>query len=129
MPGRARHLSDSDRKISGAFTLKQREPTNPFERMNRNRVRLIGPLAYLRRPISLPQSNILSANSENNFTSAGNQFIFNRPADQTGWWLQSQTNTVSGTHRLNAGNSLQTNQMTFLLNTDSGTVFFRLVSP
>jgi autotransporter-associated beta strand protein len=48
------------------------------------------------------------------------------PADHTGWQLQCQTNSLTETW-VNVSASSTTNQMTIPLDTDNGSVFFRLI--
>jgi hypothetical protein len=48
------------------------------------------------------------------------------PAGHTGWQLQCQTNSLTGTW-VNVSASSTTNQMTIPLDTDNGSVFFRLI--
>jgi hypothetical protein len=48
--------------------------------------------------------------------------------DHTGWQLQCQTNSLTGTW-VNVSAPSTTNQMTIPLDTDNGSVFFRLICP
>jgi fibronectin type 3 domain-containing protein len=66
------------------------------------------------------------------FMAAGNQLQLNWPTDHTGWQLQSQTNILAiglSTNWVNVDGSTQTNLFLLPLDTEDGTVFFRLVRP
>jgi autotransporter-associated beta strand protein len=63
---------------------------------------------------------------------SGGLLTLSWPTDHIGWRLQNQTNTIHtglSTNWLNVPNSNLTNQMTFPIDADAGTVFYRLVYP
>jgi hypothetical protein len=73
-----------------------------------------------------------SASVAMNVASAAGQLQISWPTDHTGWQLQSQTNNLTsglGTNWVNVPTSMQTDQMTMVLNMTNGSVFFRLVRP
>ena len=52
------------------------------------------------------------------------------PANNTGWWLQVQTNNLAqglGTNWVDVAGSTVTNQMSFPIDPTAGGVFYRLV--
>ncbi len=61
-------------------------------------------------------------------TSAGEMQI-GWPPDHTGWILQAQTNSLTGTNWVTVPGSTLTNQIEFLINAANGSIFFRLVYP
>jgi fibronectin type 3 domain-containing protein len=66
------------------------------------------------------------------FQPAGGQMQLAWPQDHTSWSLQVQTNSPSGglgTNWVTVPASKATNQMTFPLDSTSGSVFFRLIYP
>jgi alpha-L-arabinofuranosidase len=69
-----------------------------------------------------------SASIAMNAANAGGQLQISWPPDHTGWQLQAQTNNL-GTNWVNIPGLDQTNEMTVLLNSANGSVFFRLVRP
>ena len=63
---------------------------------------------------------------------SGNSLTLSWPADHIGWKLQTQTNTTSvglSTNWMDVAESIATNEMTFPLGPDAGSVFFRLAYP
>ena len=60
---------------------------------------------------------------------AGNQATLSWPTDHTGWQLQAQTNSVSGTNWVGVNDSTTTNQIIVPINPTNGSVFFRLAYP
>jgi autotransporter-associated beta strand protein len=63
---------------------------------------------------------------------SGDSLTLSWPADHIGWRLQNQTNTLQtglSTNWLSVPNSNTTNQMSFPIDPDAGTVFYRLVYP
>ena len=61
--------------------------------------------------------------------NASGQLQISWPLDHTGWLLQAQTNSLAAGNWVNVTGSDQTNQVTLLLDTANGAVFFRLVRP
>jgi hypothetical protein len=59
---------------------------------------------------------------------SGNLLILSWPADRIGWRLQTQTNSLFGIW-VNVPNSPMTNQMSFQLAPNVGSVFYRLRFP
>jgi len=65
-------------------------------------------------------------------TSAGGVLQLAWPGDHTGWRLEAQTNTVAsglGTNWVTLSGSDTNSQVAFLIDSTSGSVFFRLVYP
>jgi hypothetical protein len=60
---------------------------------------------------------------------SGGQVELAWPEDHTGWSLQVQTNSLTGTNWVTIPGSLITNQLPFPINPANGSVFFRLVYP
>ena len=57
----------------------------------------------------------------------GNSLVLTWPTDHTGWPLQCQTNSLTGTNWVNVPGSTATNQMTMSIDSNNGSVFFRLI--
>jgi fibronectin type 3 domain-containing protein len=77
------------------------------------------------QPVSLVSPQI-------SFVASGGQMQFTWPQDHTGWSMQMQTNSLGaglGTNWVTLPTSKATNQMTFPVDSTSGSVFFRLVYP
>ena len=60
---------------------------------------------------------------------SGGNLTLSWPADHTGWVLQSQTNSLTGTNWVNVTGSESTNQWVMPIDPSNGSVFFRLVLP
>lgn len=77
---------------------------------------------------SLVNTNVTSITN----VLVGNTLILSWPTDHIGWLLQVQTNALSlglGTNWVNVAGANATNQASLLINPQSGSVFYRLVSP
>ena len=61
--------------------------------------------------------------------ASGGNLTLSWPTDHTGWVLQSQTNTLTGTNWVNVTGSESTNQWVTPIDSSVGSVFFRLVLP
>lgn len=61
--------------------------------------------------------------------SSGGQIELGWPEDHTGWKLQVQTNSLTGTNWITVPGSILTNQIPFPINPANGSVFFRLLYP
>jgi autotransporter-associated beta strand protein len=59
----------------------------------------------------------------------GGNLTLSWPADRTGWVLQSQTNSLTGTNWVSVPGSESTNQWVMPIDSSNGSVFFRLVLP
>lgn len=57
----------------------------------------------------------------------GNSLVLSWPTDHTGWRLQGQTNSLMGTNWADVLGSTATNQVTLFIDTNNGSVFFRLI--
>ena len=57
----------------------------------------------------------------------GNSLVLSWPTDHTGWQLQCQTNSLTGTNWVDVLGSTTTNQVTIPLDAANGSVFFRLI--
>jgi hypothetical protein len=71
----------------------------------------------------LVPTNIVSA-------ITGSQLQLSWPSGHTGWWLQSQTNAAGAGLRTNwvtVAGSAATNRVFISINTNAGSVFYRLV--
>ncbi|MGH7976086.1 MAG: LamG-like jellyroll fold domain-containing protein, partial [Limisphaerales bacterium] len=64
-----------------------------------------------------------------NFGAGNGQIQIAWPQDYTGWNLQVQTNSLTGTNWVTVPISTLTNQMAFPIDPANGSVFFRLVYP
>jgi hypothetical protein len=63
------------------------------------------------------------------FSATGNQLTLSWPLDHAGWTLQAQTNAASaglGTNWVDVVNSTSTNQVTIPIDSNNGSVFYRL---
>ncbi len=77
--------------------------------------------------------SVLSAEATNptNITAvvSGGQLTLSWPADHTGWFLQSQTNSLAAglkTNWVDVAGSSATNQVIFTINPTNGAVFYRM---
>jgi len=57
----------------------------------------------------------------------GNSLVLSWPTDHTGWQLQCQTNSLTGTNWVNVPGSTATNQMAISIDAGNGSLFFRLI--
>lgn len=62
-------------------------------------------------------------------STSGNQVQLSWPQNHTGWALQAQTNSLTGTNWVTLSGSTSTNQIPVLINPTNGSVYFRLVYP
>jgi hypothetical protein len=76
-------------------------------------------------------SFVVATNPTNiTFQVAAGSMTLNWPADHIGWQLQVQTNTLAqglGTNWVDVAGSTATNQMTFPVGPENGSVFYRLL--
>lgn len=75
--------------------------------------------------VSLVPTNIM-------FAVVGNAMTLSWPADHTGWRLQVQTNALAaglGTNWMDVSGATTTNSMDLLMDSNNGSVFYRLVYP
>jgi len=66
------------------------------------------------------------------FALSGTNLTLSWPTDHTGWSSQMQTNSLAaglGTNWVTMPGSDSTNQMTIRVDSEAGSVFFRLASP
>jgi hypothetical protein len=59
--------------------------------------------------------------------TGGNNLTLSWPSDHTGWQLQCQTNSLTGTNWVNVPASTTTNQVTIPIDPANGSTFFRLI--
>jgi hypothetical protein len=59
--------------------------------------------------------------------TGGNNLALSWPADHTGWQLQCQTNSLTGTNWVNVPASTTTNQLTIPIDPANASTFLRLV--
>jgi hypothetical protein len=75
-----------------------------------------------------PLATVSIAPPQFSFALAGNQLLLTWPQDRTGWWLQTQTNSI-GTNWVTVPASNLTNEMAFPISPADDSVFFRLAYP
>jgi autotransporter-associated beta strand protein len=63
------------------------------------------------------------------FQTGGGNLTLNWPADHTGWQLQVQTNSLTGTNWANVDGSTSVNQWVMPIDPANASVFYRLVLP
>lgn len=79
------------------------------------------------RPVSSAPTNIVFA-----ATPGGDQLTLTWPSSHTGWRLQTQTNTIAtglGTNWFDVTGTAATNAITLPVDSNNGSVFYRLVFP
>jgi autotransporter-associated beta strand protein len=61
--------------------------------------------------------------------ATGNSLVLTWPSDHTGWQLQCQTNSLTGTNWVTLPGSTSTNRVSIEVDPSQGSLFFRLVYP
>jgi len=83
--------------------------------------------------LSVVSQVTVATNSTNiTFTATNGSVTLNWPADHIGWRLQAQTNGIGSgvtTNWVTVAGSTNVNTFTTPINSTSGSVFYRMVSP